>query len=98
MTQENKQAGVQLVYQCLFDGRVSFARDLAVADRTSFVRTSQATDGEYLIKKLATQLRSLQDQPDGTISGKHLGPDDLATSLMLGFYWSMCARAAAMRM
>jgi hypothetical protein len=98
MTQENKQASIQVVYQALFDGRVSFAENLVVADRTAFVPTSMVVDPAHLIKKLSTQLRAMQDQPDGTISGKHLGCDDLACALMLGFYWSLCARAAAMRM
>jgi hypothetical protein len=71
-TAENKSAAVQLCFQCLFDGRLAFAEKLVVADRTAYIKSSQPAEPESLINKLSTQLRSLADQPDGTISAKHL--------------------------
>jgi hypothetical protein len=92
-TRENKMSSLQLCYQCYFDGRIAYAKELCVADRTAFAPRARAQDGESLIELLGTQLRAMKDQKDGTVSGKDLGCDDLACALLLGIYWSMCARA-----
>ncbi len=97
MTYENKMAALQCTYQAFLDGRVSFASILSVADRTAFAPRSPVTTAEELKAKLGKQLRSLQDQSDGSVSGKHLGNDDLASATLMGVYWSMCARASFMQ-
>ena len=94
MTQENKMAALQCTYQAFLDGRVSFAEPLYVADRTAFAPRSEQTDPATLINKLVRQLSVFQDQADGTVSGKHVGNDDLACAMLLGIYWSLSARAS----
>ena len=93
MTHNNKMAAVQCLYQCFLDGRISFAADFVIADRSAFVGRAQQVDPESIKTMLCMQLRAFQDQPDGSVSGKHLGNDDIASAMLLGIYWSMCARA-----
>ena len=93
MTQENKMAMLQSMYQTLMDGRIAFAADMASADKTAYAPNAQPIDVKSYQAKWATQLKAMQDQPDGTVSGKHLGNDDLATASMQGIYWSISARA-----
>jgi hypothetical protein len=64
-----------------------------MADRTAFHTRSRPATRAGLISTLSAQLRAFTDQPDGTVSGKHLGNDDLACALIIGIYWSACARA-----
>ena len=97
MTYENKMAAIQNTYQALLDGRIAFSSVLATADKTSYIANAPVISAESLKEKWATQLKAMQDQPDGTVSGKHAGNDDLATSTMQGIYWSLCARAAMAR-
>ena len=94
MTQENKMAALQCTYQAFLDGRISFADPLHVADRTAFAPRSEPTVPETLVSKLVRQLSVFQDQQDGTVSGKHVGNDDLACAMLLGVYWSLSARAS----
>jgi hypothetical protein len=93
MSHDTKMAGIQSTYQALLDGRVTFARDMVIADRTAFHVRSRPATRAGLITTLSAQLRAFTDQPDGTVSGKHLGNDDLACALIIGIYWSACARA-----
>ena len=93
MTRENKQAAIQCVYQAYLDGRVCFSAAVHVADATAINKRARVSTQDELIYKLGAQLKALKDQPDGTVSGKHLGPDDLAISMLIGVYWSMCCRA-----
>lgn len=93
MTHDNKMAAIQCLYQCFLDGRVSFAADFVVTDRSAFVSNCSRADPESVKSMLRAQLVALQDQPDGSVSGKHLGNDDVACALLLGIYWSMCARS-----
>ena len=97
MTHENKMASIQSMYQALIDGRVVFAADMAVADKTAFIPNAPPATPGVLKQMWAAQLKAMQDQPDGTVSGKHVGNDDLATATMQGVYWSLCARAAFAR-
>jgi len=93
MTHENKMAAIQCLYQCFLDGRISFATQFVVTDRSAFVsNTSEMLPGT-IKNMLREQLVALQDQPDGSVSGKHLGNDDVACAMLLGIYWSMCARS-----
>jgi hypothetical protein len=96
MTHDNKMAAIQCTYQAFLDGRVSFAEELVVADRTAFAPRSESTDPAVLVAKLVRQLSVFQDQQDGTVSGKHVGNDDLACAFLLGVYWSLSARASFM--
>lgn len=93
MTQENKMAMLQTMYQSLMDGRITFAEDMIVADKTAYAPNARPVMAETIRTKWATQLKAMQDQPDGTVSGKHVGNDDLATASMQGIYWSISARA-----
>ena len=93
MTHDTKMAGIQTTYQALLDGRITFAKDLVVADRTAFHARARPATRAGLLTTLASQLRSFADQPDGSVSGKHLGNDDLACAIIIGIYWSACARA-----
>lgn len=97
MNHDNKMAMLQSMYQTLMDGRIAFASSIVVADKTAYVANATAIDGESLLAKWAVQLKAMQDQPDGSISGKHLGNDDLATACMQGIYWSISARAMFMQ-
>jgi len=97
MTHENKMAMLQAMYQTLMDGRIAFADNMVVADKTAYAPNAQPVEFEALRCKWAVQLKSMQDQPDGTVSGKHLGNDDLATASMQGIYWSISARAMFMQ-
>ena len=94
MTHANKMGAIQCSYQAFLDGRVTFASDLVVADRTAFAPRSAETLAKDVQAKLCQQLSVFQDQPDGTVSGKHLGNDDLACAFLLGLYWAMCLRAS----
>lgn len=96
MTHENKMAALQSTYQCFLDGRVSFAENFVIADRTAFMPTASNAGPEDVKQKFYKQLSAMQDQPDGTVSGKHIGNDDLACAFLLGVYWSLCARAVLM--
>jgi hypothetical protein len=93
MTHDTKMAGVQSTYQAFLDGRITFARDMVIADRTAFHARARPATREQLMKILCAQLKAFSDQPDGTVSGKHLGNDDLACAMIIGIYWSACARA-----
>ena len=81
------------MYQAYLDGRVCFSAAVHVADATAINKRARVSTQDELIYKLGAQLKALKDQPDGTVSGKHLGPDDLAISMLIGVYWSMCCRA-----
>jgi hypothetical protein len=97
MSHENKMAMLQSTYQSLMDGRIAFADGMVVADKSAFAPNASTVDADALKAKWASQLKSMQDQPDGSVSGKHLGNDDLATACMQGIYWSMSARAMFMQ-
>lgn len=97
MTHENKMAMLQSMYQTLMDGRIAFAANMVVADKTAYAPNARPIEVESLREKWAVQLKSIQDQPDGTVSGKHLGNDDLATASMQGIYWAISARALFMQ-
>ena len=92
MDHDNKMNAIQATYQAFLDARVTFAVHLITADRTAYHPTARCAKAEDMIELLVRQLRSLRDQPDGSVSGKHRGNDDLACSFLLCIYWSMCAR------
>jgi hypothetical protein len=92
MTHDNKMNGIQATFQAFLDARVNYAVDMITADRTAYHPSARKVNPNDMIKLLERQLRSLRDQPDGSVSGKHQGNDDLACSFLLCVYWSMCAR------
>jgi len=96
--EENKMAAIQATLQMLFDGRLAFAEHVAVADKTAFIKSgrSRPTDPETIIRLAADQLAALQDQDDGSVSGKTLAGDndDLAIALIMGVFWRMSCEAS----
>jgi len=93
MSHDTKMAGIQQTYQALLDGRIMFAEQFVVADRSAFHIKARVSTREGLLRTLSDQLRAISDQPDGTVSGKQRGNDDLACAFIIGIYWSACARA-----
>lgn len=92
-TRENKMAAIQCTYQAYFDGRICYAEQISVADRTSFHVRARPRTSKDLISLLGSQLHALKDQADGTVSGKDMGPDDIACAMLIGIYWSQVVRA-----
>lgn len=93
-THANKCAAVQCTYQAFLDGRVCFADQIVVADRTAFVQRSHEVQSEDMVDLLVKQLCAVQDQNDGTLSAKHAGNDDLSSAFLLAVYWCLCVRAS----
>ena len=94
MTHSNKMGAIQCAYQAFLDGRVCFSKDMVLADRTAYVASANCMTVAELKGMFAKQLSSMQDQPDGKISGKHAGNDDLACAFLIGIYWCMAVRAS----
>lgn len=94
MTHSNKMGAIQCAYQAFLDGRVCFSRNMVLADRTAYVSSAGTMTTHELKEMFAKQLASMQDQPDGKISGKHAGNDDLASAFLIGIYWCMAVRAS----
>lgn len=98
-THENKMAGIQSSYQALLDGRVTFAEPLVTTGANTFRSRAREVDPEAMVDLLAAQLFAIQDQPDGTVSGKTLsgGKDDLAMAFIMAVFWSLSVRAHEMQ-
>lgn len=93
MSKPNKLTAIMLAYQAYFDGRISFAEHVVVADRDSFHPKTVPRKQQDLIALLGAQLNAMRDQPDGSVSGKDAGSDDVACAFLLGIYWSQIVRA-----
>ena len=96
--EENKMAAIQATYQILFDGRLAFAEDFVTADRTAFASRARGTSPDDILQLLVEQLGAIQDQDDGSVSGKTLAGDndDLAIAAVMGFFWRMSCEASEM--
>lgn len=96
--EENKMAAVQATYQILFDGRLAFAEHLVTADKTAFASRARAALPEDAVQLLMDQLCAIQDQEDGSVSGKTLAGDndDIAIAAIMGFFWRMSCEASEM--
>lgn len=96
--EENKMAAVQAAYQILFDGRLAFAEELVTADKTAFAARARAANPEDAVELLEQQMAAIQDQEDGSVSGKTLAGDndDLAIAAIMGFFWRMSCEASEM--
>lgn len=96
--EENKMAAIQATYQILFDGRLAFVEDMITADRTAFASRSRGTTADDALQLLIEQLGAIQDQEDGSVSGKTLAGDndDLAIAAIMGFFWRMSCEASEM--
>lgn len=97
--EENKMAGIQATYQAFLDGRVCFAESMAVADMTAYKSRARPTTRDLMIDLLCLQLSNIQDQPNGTVSGKTQSGDndDLAMAFMMGVFWALSVRAHEMQ-
>jgi len=98
-THENKMAGIQSVYQALLDGRVTFAGPMVTVGARAYRARARAVEPETAVELLAEQLYAIQDQPDGTVSGKTMsgGKDDLAMAFIMAVFWSLSVRAHEMQ-
>ena len=98
MTHENKMASIQSMYQALIDGRVVFAADMAVADKTAFIPNAPPLQRQGCSSRCglrsSRQCRINRTVPCRASTWEN---DDLATATMQGVYWSLCARAAFAR-
>lgn len=95
--EENKMAAIQGTYQMLFDGRLAVADHFFTADKTAFAGgKSRPRPPNDVLELMVDQLAALQDQDDGTVSGKTLAGDndDLAIATIMGFFWRMSCEAS----
>lgn len=94
-THENTLAMVQHTYQTLVEGRLVKCEQMAhccKADTTPKTIPVPLVDH---LDELGSQLKRMADDEKGEISGKTAGGenDDMAVSLMMTLYWSLCAKA-----
>lgn len=94
-THENTLAMIQHTYQTLVEGRLVKCERMAHCCKADTTPKTLPVPAIEHIEEMAAQLKRMQDDEKGDITGKTAGGenDDMAIALMMTLYWSLCAKA-----